>query len=61
MSEISIEQMIREAGGESLAAWARREQARQDGVAEEALDARMAGYLQVMRESVVHGMDENLR
>ncbi len=61
MSEISIEQMIREAGGESLATWARREQARQDGVAEEALDARMAGYLQVMRESVVHGMDENLR
>lgn len=61
MSEISIEQMLREAGTQSIADWARREQARQDALSEEALDARMAGYLKVMRESVAHGMDETLR
>lgn len=61
MSEISIEELIREAGEESIADWARRAQARQDGLSEEALDRRMAEYLQVMRESVQHGMDEKLR
>lgn len=61
MSEISIEELIREAGEESVADWARRAQARQDGLNEELLDKRMEEYLQVMRESVQHGMDEQLR
>jgi len=60
MIEQSIELLIREAGSQSVADWARKMQALQDGVSEEALTARMAEYLQVMRDSVTHGMDENL-
>ena len=59
--EYSIGKLIREAGQEGVARWVRRLQAEQDGVAAEELDARMAEYLRVMRESVQNGMERSLR
>lgn len=57
----SIARLVAEAGCGPISQVARRAQAAEDCVSEEALDARMAQYLLVMRQSVEEGMRRDIR
>lgn len=61
MIERSMEALVAQAGKGTLSALVRAEQAKQDGVTEEALDERMLEYLNVMREAAQEGLRGEIR